>query len=141
MGARSARGAALSQVVVDASAVVDLLSGSWRAGPVARLLRGSVPSTVAHMDAEAFRAFARMARAGVISADDVDRALTTLGRAPWPRLPITGRLTRRAWELRDAIAARDALYVAAAEVLDARLLTTDDRLARTIGDRAVSLGD
>jgi predicted nucleic acid-binding protein len=41
--------------------------------------------------------------------------------------------------MRDNIAARDALYVAAARGLGCALLTTDDRLARAVPDLAVPL--
>jgi predicted nucleic acid-binding protein len=40
--------------------------------------------------------------------------------------------------LRSNIAARDALYVAAAQALGARLVTTDGRLAQTLPDLAAA---
>ncbi|CAN5118322.1 hypothetical protein BH23ACT9_BH23ACT9_15170 [soil metagenome] len=66
--------------------------------------------------------------------------LDRLGTLSMQRLPITVELLRAAWLLRDNVAARDALYVAAADVLDARLLTTDDRLARAVPERTLPLG-
>ena len=42
-------------------------------------------------------------------------------------------LLPRIWGLRDAMTVYDASYVALAEALDAALVTTDDRLARTAG--------
>ncbi|MDN5804141.1 MAG: DUF3375 family protein [Microlunatus sp.] len=44
-------------------------------------------------------------------------------------------LLGRAWELRATVRGWDAMYVALAELMDARLLTTDVRLARAIGPR------
>lgn len=44
-----------------------------------------------------------------------------------------------AWRMRDTIAARDALYVAAARDLNCGLLTTDQRLARAVPDLAAEL--
>lgn len=55
------------------------------------------------------------------------------------RLPITTALLRAAWALRDNVAARDGLYVAAAMGLSVGLVTTDDRLARALPDIAVDL--
>jgi predicted nucleic acid-binding protein len=55
------------------------------------------------------------------------------------RLPITAPLLSAAWGLRDNIAARDALYVAAAQTLTGKLLTTDDRLSRAAGGIAIDL--
>lgn len=56
-------------------------------------------------------------------------ALTDLGDLParrWPSEPLLPRM----WQLRDYVTAYDASYVALAELLDAQLLTTDQRLAR-----------
>jgi predicted nucleic acid-binding protein len=44
-----------------------------------------------------------------------------------------------AWGLRDNVAARDALYVAAAQALSAGLVATDDRLARAVPNVAIDL--
>jgi len=45
-------------------------------------------------------------------------------------------LARRVWDLRATHTAFDAAYVALAEILDAPLLTTDRRLARSHGHKA-----
>jgi predicted nucleic acid-binding protein len=44
-------------------------------------------------------------------------------------------LLARAWELRESVGAYDAQYVALAELLEARLVTADGRLARAPGLR------
>ena len=44
-------------------------------------------------------------------------------------------LARRCWELRDNVTVYDAAYVAAAEALEASLLTSDRRLAAATGPR------
>jgi predicted nucleic acid-binding protein len=44
-------------------------------------------------------------------------------------------LIARAWQLRDAVSAYDAQYVALAELLDVALVTADRRLARAPGVR------
>ncbi len=62
---------------------------------------------------------------------------------PWPMDLLQLRIelfayapvAQRAWELRGAITAYDAWYVALAEFLDAPLVTLDQRLARAPGPR------
>lgn len=120
--------------VVDASAVVDVLIGSDRAAHVRDQLGRAELLSVAHLDAEVFSALARLARAGELSATDVRARLDLLGELPVDRLPISVGLLGAAWALRGTIAARDALYVAAARALDAELISTDDRLVRAVAD-------
>jgi predicted nucleic acid-binding protein len=128
--------------VLDASAVIDLL---LRTDPgeqvLARLADDdeAVLATVAHLDAEVFSALARLQRAGELGADEVSQVLESLSTMVMRRLPISVELLRAAWALRDNVAARDALYVAAAQALDADLMTTDERLARAVPDLAVQL--
>jgi predicted nucleic acid-binding protein len=46
-------------------------------------------------------------------------------------------LLRRAWELRHHLTAYDAVYVALAEALNARLLTCDAKIAASSGHHAM----
>lgn len=129
-------------LVVDASAVIDLLVRSDRGVRVRAFFADRTEddmATVAHLDAEVFSGLARLYRADDLDAEEVAVLLRRLGDLAVARLPITARLLDAAWALRDNVAARDALYVAAAEVLSADLVTTDDRLARAVGDLAVNL--
>jgi predicted nucleic acid-binding protein len=129
-------------LVVDASAVIDLLVRSARGARVRAFLAERVEedmATVAHLDAEVFSGLARLYRADELDAAEVAVLLRRLGDLAVARLPITARLLDSAWALRDNVAARDALYVAAAQALSADLVTTDDRLARAVGDLAVDL--
>lgn len=128
--------------LLDASAVVDLLIRSDSGEPVRRLLardRVTAVVTVAHLDAEVLYALARLSRAELLDTDEVAVLLGRLGSMAMQRLPITADLLDAAWELRDNVAARDALYVAAASSLGATLVTTDDRLARSAPDLAAEL--
>lgn len=130
-------------LVLDASAVVDLLIGSDRGTQVRATLAGRDAAalfTVAHLDAEVLSALARSHRSGQLDADEVSRLLAHLAALPATRLPITGTLVAAAWSMRHSIAARDALYVAATHALGARLVTTDDRLARALPDLVAPLG-
>lgn len=122
-------------LVLDASAVIDLLLRSDRGERVAQALSASDTdelTTVAHLDAEVFSGFARLHRAGELDADEVAELLRRLADLAVPRMPITRELLEAAWALRNDIAARDALYVASARALNATLLTTDGSLARAV---------
>lgn len=129
-------------LLLDASAVVDLLLRSDRGEQVrAGLARrdGEEWFTVAHLDAEVLSALARLHRAGELDAEEITTLVHRLATLAARRLPITGRLLLTAWSLRDNIAARDGLYVAAARALAAGLVTTDDRLARAVPEIVAEL--
>jgi predicted nucleic acid-binding protein len=129
-------------LVVDASAVTDLLVRSTRGEKVRAFLTKRADeemATVAHLDAEVFSALARMHRADELDADEVAMLLGRLGELAVTRLPITTTLLHAAWGLRGNVASRDGLYVAAAQALSAGLVTTDDRLARAVPDVAIDL--
>ena len=128
--------------VVDASAAIDLLVRSDAGERVRQRLADDADATlisVAHLDAEAFSGLARLQRAGELTATEVGELLSRLARLDVRRVPISGALLAAAWRMRDNIAARDALYVAAARDLGCALLTTDERLARAVPDLAVEL--
>jgi predicted nucleic acid-binding protein len=128
--------------VVDASVVIDLLVRSDAGERVRQRLADDADATlitVAHLDAEAFSGLARLQRAGELTATEVGELLSRLARLDVRRVPISGALLDAAWQLRDNVAARDALYVAAARDLGCALLTTDERLARAVPDLAVEL--
>lgn len=128
--------------VVDASAAIDLLVRSDAGERVRQRLADDADATlisVAHLDAEAFSGLARLQRAGVLTVTEVGELLSRLARLDVRRVPISGALLDAAWRMRDNIAARDALYVAAARDLGCALLTTDERLARAVPDLAVEL--
>lgn len=128
--------------VVDASAVIDLLIRSDAGERVRRRLIDEPDAalfSVAHLDAEVFSGVARLNRAGELTGAEVEELLRRLASLDVRRLPIDGALLGAAWRMRDNIAARDALYVAAARGLACALLTTDDRLARAVPDISVGL--
>lgn len=120
----------MTLAVVDAAAVVDLLCGFASAGRVeAAMQAASGLATPAHLDAEAFSALTRLERAGGL--EDAEERVQALSELPVERFPIAPLLLP-AYALSDRIAARDALYVSLAISLEARLLTTDSRLARAV---------
>ena len=117
------------RVVVDASALVDLLSDAASATAVRERLQGTVLNAPAHLDAEVLSALGRMYRAGELPAVKVDAALERLTAMPVTRHPVADLLIG-AWARRDDLRLVDALYVEVAARLHAPLLTLDGRLAR-----------
>lgn len=120
---------AREHVVVDASALVDLLSDAVSAPAVRERLRGTVLNAPAHLDAEVLSALGRMYRAGELPATKIDAALERLTAMPVTRHPVADLLIG-AWARRDDLRLVDALYVEVAARLHAPLLTLDGRLAR-----------
>ena len=128
--------------LLDASAVVDLLIRSDDGERVRRRLASpdvTALVTVAHLDAEVLSALSRLARADLLEDDEVAVLLDRLATLSMQRLPITAGLLADAWGLRNNVAARDALYAAAASTLGAMLVTTDHRLARSVPDLVADL--
>ena len=115
-------------VVVDASAMVDLLVGSPPARAIGERLRGSQVHVPAHFDAEVLSALGRLVRAGKLSARQAADRVRRLQRVPAERHSLPPLLLQ-AWQMRQNLRLVDALYVALAQQLDAPVLTTDARLA------------
>lgn len=116
-------------IVLDASAMVDLLTGDAKAAQIRDLLVGSTVHVPAHFDAEILSALGRLARAEELSVDEVPPLLNALGRAPFSRYPLPDLLDG-AWSRRESLRLVDALYVELAERLAVPLLTTDARLSK-----------
>ncbi|WP_321540931.1 type II toxin-antitoxin system VapC family toxin [Mycolicibacter heraklionensis] len=118
------------QVVIDASAMVDLLARTQdRFTSVRARLAGTVMHAPAHFDAEVLSALGRMQRAGVLTVAQVGAALDQLRRAPVTRHELSPLLAG-AWARREILRLTDALYVELSDTADLVLLTTDQRLAR-----------
>ena len=115
-------------VVVDASALVDLLLGSPLGEPVRRRLEGHHLHAPGHLDAEVLSALGRLHRAGKLSPAAVARRLRHLVTAPIRRHELAP-LVEGAWNLRHNLRLVDALYVELAMRLEATLVTTDSALA------------
>ena len=121
-------------IVVDASALLEVLLHTPAAEATAALLFEERQTLHAPhlLDAEVTQVLRRYAVAGQISAERGSEALADLADFPIRRYP-HGFLLERVWALRNNLTAYDAIYVALAEALNARLLTRDQRLAAAIG--------
>jgi len=120
------------RLIIDASAMVDLLVGSDLADAAATRLRGHELHAPAHFDAEVLSALGRLHRAGSITSRQVSARLEHLAAAPIVRHHLPP-LIPGAWRLRHNLRLLDALYVELGEQLDAPVATTDSRLAAAAG--------
>jgi predicted nucleic acid-binding protein len=122
-------------IVLDASAVVDILVGS---GPIAENIRERIeePGQSLHVphliDLEVLHTLRRHTLRGTISQRRSAEALEDLTNIAFERYP-HAQLLERIWELKENLIPYDAAYVALAEALDAPLVTLDARLARAPG--------
>lgn len=124
-------------IVVDASAVLELLLGGTRGRMVeAHLLdeddRIQAPAL---LDAEVVQALRRLVATGVMAEARGTAAVEILRELPISR-HVMSPLIPRMWELRPTLTAYDAAYVALAEALACPLLTFDERIAGAPGHRA-----
>ena len=124
-------------IVVDASALVELLLPTDDAGAVAARLFDSGDYIAApHLiDVEAAQVVRRYERAGEIDSQHGRDAIADLADMPIRRYS-HDILLPRVWDLRHNLTAYDAVYVALAEALDAPLVTRDRRLAAASGHGA-----
>ena len=124
----------MSEVVLDASAFVDLLLGNPVGNAVRTRLAGRSLHAPGHVDAEVLSALGRVNRAGDLDDETVTGLLGRVADAPIERHPVHG-LVAGAWGRRHPLRLADALYVELAATLGAPLVTTDRRL------RAVPMAD
>jgi predicted nucleic acid-binding protein len=118
-------------VVIDASAVVEVLLRSPLGFAASDRMRGRRLHAPAHLDAEVLSALGRLHRAKQIDEPVVTTAFDRLIVAPIERHPLAP-LLHGAWARRDSQRLVDALYVELAAILGSLpLLTTDARLARS----------
>jgi predicted nucleic acid-binding protein len=124
-------------LVVDASAVAELLLARPAGTAVARALRDhDFDLHAPHLlDVELLSVLRRVVAAGDATAERAGEAVTDLLDLPIERY---GHhiLTPRIWELRDNFSAHDAAYIALAESVadeSVPLVTADARMARATG--------
>ena len=123
-------------LVVDAGALVDLLL----VRPHAPDIEGHIAAHASELhapqllDVEVVSALRRVVSSGEARAMRAEQAIEDLLELPITRHP-HGPLMARVWQLRDAVTAYDAVYLALAEALSdapGTLLTTDAGLATAV---------
>ena len=123
-------------IVVDASAILDLLLQRPGNGPLERRLLTDPSWHAPHLlDLEVAQVLRRWVIARRLPVQRAQRALDRLPDLPltrWPHLPFLSRI----WSLRANLTAYDAAYLSLAEALDAPLVTRDAALASVRGHRA-----
>jgi predicted nucleic acid-binding protein len=116
------------RVIVDASAMVDLLTGSPVGAAVRDRLRAHELHAPAHFDAEVLSALGRLQRAGQLSPNQVKARIDRLAAAPVDRHALPPLLAG-AWGVRQNLRLVDALYVELARQLELPIATTDTGMA------------
>ncbi|MCC6784352.1 MAG: type II toxin-antitoxin system VapC family toxin [Planctomycetes bacterium] len=118
-------------IVIDASAMVELLLCTDLGGMVKGRLASGAPRHAPHLlDTEVAQVLRRFVRQKSIAADRARLAIEDLRAFPLRRHGHVV-LLERIFELRDRLTAYDAAYLALAEALDATLVTCDAAFART----------
>ena len=115
-------------LVLDASAMVDLLVGSDLAGSVGDHLYDSEVHAPGHFDAEVLSALGRLHRASQLTTRQVTDRIDLVASSPIVRHPLAP-LLKGAWRRRGNLRLVDALYVELASQLDTSIITTDRGLA------------
>ncbi len=122
-------------IVVDASAIVSAITDRSVPSLVRRLETERYLHAPYLIDVEVTQTLRGLARSGQLAVDRASDArvdYVNLRIRRYRHVPLLGRV----WELRDALTAYDAAYVALAEILGAPLVTCDARLARAPGHDA-----
>jgi predicted nucleic acid-binding protein len=116
-------------IVLDASALVDLVLDQSGAEWVVGQIDGEQIMAPAHQHGEVLSALSRLVRSAVLTPEVAREALEEALELPQRLVPPSAAHVRRAFVLREHIRVTDGLYVALADELGCPLVTTDRRLA------------
>ena len=119
-------------VVIDASALVDLVVQSERAPAVAQAVGSTDMVAPDVVNLEVLSILRRLERTGELAAREAVQAVEDLMDAPVRRFS-TLPLLAEAWSLRANVSAADACYVVLARILRCPLVTADRKLSRAPG--------
>jgi predicted nucleic acid-binding protein len=119
----------IEHVVLDASALIDLVCGRALGTGVRDRIDGCALHAPALLDAEVLSGLGRLHRSGELTADTVTAQLDAVSTAPIERHRLPPLLAG-AWARRHQLRLADALYVELADQLEVLLITTDQALGR-----------
>jgi predicted nucleic acid-binding protein len=120
------------QIVIDASALVELLTHSPRASKIDQVVGDAELIAPDVLNPEVLQSLRGLERGGRLTSARASLAVARLAVSKIQRIPTIG-LLHEAWSIRANISAYDACYVALARRLECALLTTDRPLARAPG--------
>lgn len=120
-------------IVVDASAIVDALTGFQGCDELRHHLAVEELHAPPLLDFEFVSALRGLTLAGRLTSARAQDALIDFDALAIHRWEAGDALRRRAYSLRENLTAYDAAYVALAEALGCELVTRDARLARSSG--------
>jgi predicted nucleic acid-binding protein len=118
-----------SPLVIDASALVELLLQSTRGTEVKRAIGDAELIAPDVVNPEVMQSLRGLERGGKMTSERASKALSRLADSQISHVP-TLALLQEAWSMRANLSAYDACYVALARALDCALLTTDRPLTR-----------
>ncbi len=118
-----------SQIVIDASAFVELLINTSLSSKIGRAIGSAELISPDVVNPEVMQSLRRLERIGRLASERASSAIEQLADNNIQLIPTIG-LLREAWSLRANVSAYDACYVALARAFDCPLLTTDKPLAR-----------
>ena len=119
----------IEHVVLDASALIDLVRGRGLSAGVRDRIEGCVLHAPCLLDAEVLSGLGRLHRSGGLAAEAVAAQLDAVAAAPIERHPLPPLLAA-AWARRHQLRLADALYVELADRLQTSVITTDQALGR-----------
>ena len=128
----------MSNLVVDASAIVDVLTEQSKKAAVENALLGSRLHAPSLLFSESLSSLRRLCQSGEINTQLFARSLTNLESISI-KTHSDRTLLRSAADYLENTSAYDAIYVALAKALGVPLVTTDARLARAPVDVEVVL--
>jgi predicted nucleic acid-binding protein len=123
------RSFAPSPVVIDASALVELLLRSVTGERVERALGDAELVAPDVVNPEVVQSLRGLERSGKLTSARASAAIARLAESDISRVP-TRMLLRDMWSMRANLSAYDACYVALARALECPLLTVDEPLTR-----------
>jgi predicted nucleic acid-binding protein len=118
-----------SQIVIDASALVELLTQTSLAQKLDRVVGDCDLIAPDVLNAEVLQSLRGLERGGRLTSSRASLAVAQLAMSQIERIPTAG-LLQEAWSLRANLSAYDACYVALARAFDCPLLTVDGPLTR-----------